>query len=126
MIRLRSVWCLSIVVVSFGCSGGGGGGSGSGFGLARSEIALGNGADSVQLSWTASPSELPMARAGDQLGYRIYHRAAGGEVEAVTVGAVSSVLVHGLESGDHEFSVTSLTSSGSESDFSSPVQISLP
>lgn len=114
-----------LLALSTGCAGSGGG-SGSGFGVARNEIALGSGRDSVQLSWDAPRSDMSGAPVNDQIGFRLYHRVVPGSFEAVTVGAVNGVLIHGLDAGNHEFTVTTVTPEGMESNPSSPVQVSLP
>lgn len=120
----RAMLMLAAGLVAGGCSSSGG--SGSGFGVARSEIALGGGSDSVQLSWDAPDHDMSGAPVKSEQGFRLYHRNVPGEFEAVTLGPVNGVLVHGLDSGSHEFAVTTLSSDGAESAPSKAVQITLP
>jgi hypothetical protein len=108
-----SLLLLGLIVGAAGCSGGSSSGGGeTGFG----EISVGDGPASLQLSWN-EPSSNEDGSQTANLSYRVYvSESDGSSAQALTVGNVTSLIIHGLQPGVYTVAVTAVNDQGIESD----------
>lgn len=124
MFRLLVVSSLLLLV---SCSSGGGGGddsSDSGV-PALSEVAIGEGAFSLQLSWEESSQREDGSPIGSPLSYLIHYSFNAQAEQVIEVGASNSVLLIGLEPGDYTFAVSSVDASRMESALSERLAVTV-
>jgi hypothetical protein len=122
--KFRLIVVASLFLLLAACSSGGGGGDGSDSGVpAISELAIGDGEFSLQLSWEETNQREDGSPIGDTLSYRIHYSFGSSGEQVAEVGAVNSVLLLGLQAGEYSFAVSSVDSSGMESGLSERVVI---